>query len=491
MDQPVPLFFIQLRPDLPPHLLLVSVEAGHILVRHDRQVQGLRVQRGKRQRLKAVKAFKFRMPYAEQQVLRADTVAALDVNPRLVAGNHARFKGDVSSGIGVRAGPHCRRPLMDIQKAADAVAGAVIEIDAPCPEGLPCEGIQVHAAGPPREHRVHEIQHAHHRQRIVPPLFLCGPAEGDGPGHIGGAVLVLGAGIHKIESLRQDLCRRLFHREIVGKGGIRAPGGDGRKAQGQKFRIRCPQAVQHGRRVRLGEAAGLFPVIRRCDRGLQPVQEFREPHPVPEMAVPHAFLLGFIFNAFQECRRADRVLHRVPPADPQPAVIVHCGHIHQHGLAGKRGQCRREAVIVADLDPRLLHGGKGFVRQGLLPDIQPAGAVCQDQIRQKNRVAADVAAPEIRDPGGLIQRSGHINRGTCLFHLHPEILKLVLCAPARILFRDCPHRFAAYRRTVLPDLVHRIPVRLDGPALSDDGPCKAAAQAGAHKPAGKTKLHAF
>src|SRR5712672_787186 len=88
--------------------------------------------------------------------------------------------------------------------AADAVPGAVVEVEALRPQELAREGIELRAGRPLGKNRAGDrnmaFEHAseavaHLRGRL---------ADGDGAGDIRGAVLVLGAGVDEKELARCD-----------------------------------------------------------------------------------------------------------------------------------------------------------------------------------------------------------------------------------------------------------------------------------------------
>ena len=122
-----------------------------------------------------------------------------------------------------------RRAFMHRQVAADAMAGAVIEIDAGLPQELPRQGVELRTGGAVGKYRARDrdmaAQHAgeavaHFRRRL---------ADRDGAGDVGGAVLILRAGIDQQEIAGRDPPVGLAGDAVMHDGAVWSGAGDGRE----------------------------------------------------------------------------------------------------------------------------------------------------------------------------------------------------------------------------------------------------------------------
>ena len=86
------------------------------------------------------------------------------------------------------------------------------------------------------------------------------------------------------------------------------------------------------------------------------------------------------------------------------------------------------------------------------------GARLHHQIRQEDRVAGDICAVQVRDPGNLIQSAGQEDRSVELLHLRLHAIDLALCLLARVLDIMYPDRLMASLRAILPDIIDKVDV---------------------------------
>ncbi len=88
---------------------------------------------------------------------------------------------------------------MHREVAADAVAGAVIEIDAGLPQELPRQRVDLRAGGAVGKYRARDRDMAAQHAGEAVAHFRGGFADRDGAGDVGGAVFILRAGIDQQE----------------------------------------------------------------------------------------------------------------------------------------------------------------------------------------------------------------------------------------------------------------------------------------------------
>src|SRR6516225_11694174 len=113
--------------------------------------------------------------------------------------------------------------------AADAVTGAVLEIDAGLPQKLARQRVELRARGAIRENGAGDRNMpAQHAGEAVA-QFAGGFADRDGAGDVGGTVLILRAGIDEQEVARHDSPVALAGDAVVYDRSVRPGAGDGRK----------------------------------------------------------------------------------------------------------------------------------------------------------------------------------------------------------------------------------------------------------------------
>ena len=153
------------------------------------------VDRRQRERLECVE--RFLRPFDrgrrghQHQVLDPNAVGASLVIARLVREDHAALQWN-----GAELGQP-RRAFMHGEIAADAMAGAVIEIEAGGPEELPRQRVELRARRALGKYcaRDRDMTLEHERETLA--HLLARRADGDRARDVGRAILVLGAGIEQ------------------------------------------------------------------------------------------------------------------------------------------------------------------------------------------------------------------------------------------------------------------------------------------------------
>ena len=169
---------------------MIGVQPGDLVRRHDRGFDQSEVDGREGDGLEAVHLALGSRDLAlldEDQVLDADAPRAGLVVAGLVGEQHARLqRGGADLGDALRA-------FVDRKVAADAVPGAVVEIEPRFPERLAGEAVELRAGDALGEHGAGDgdvpLQHA--RETVL--HLGRRRAHGDGAGDVGGAVLVLRA----------------------------------------------------------------------------------------------------------------------------------------------------------------------------------------------------------------------------------------------------------------------------------------------------------
>ena len=118
---------------------------------------------------------------------------------------------------------------MHRQIAADAMAGAVLEIDTGLPKELPRQRVELCAGGAVGKHRAGNRDMAAQHPGEAVAHFFRRLADRDGAGDVGRAVLILRAGIDQQQIARRDPAVGLAGDAVVHDGAVRPGAGDGRE----------------------------------------------------------------------------------------------------------------------------------------------------------------------------------------------------------------------------------------------------------------------
>ena len=110
---------------------------------------------------------------------------------------------------------------MHRQIAADAVAGAVLEIDSGLPQELPRQRVELRAGGAVGKHRARDRDMAAQHAGETVAHFRRWFADRDGAGDVGGAVLVLRAGIDQQQIAGRDPPVGLAGDAVMHDGAVR------------------------------------------------------------------------------------------------------------------------------------------------------------------------------------------------------------------------------------------------------------------------------
>ena len=332
------------------------------------------------------------------EILDPDAVSVGLVVAGLVGKDHAALERR-----GAELG-NPRRSFMDRKIAADAVAGAVLEIEPGLPQELPRQRVELRAGGAVRKHRARDrdvaAQHAgkavaHFRRRL---------ADRDGAGDVGGAVFVLRAGIDQQEIAGRDPPVALAGDAVVHDRAVRTGAGDGRERDVLQRAGVAAEALQRLDGVDLGQRAG-----GRLRGRSRPESAPAPPHRadarsrVPSISV--AILDGL--------EQADRIVaaHRLAAcARYQPAQRVGGARaVERDRCAALRqlGEFRRQRVRLLDIG-RSFEMVAGAVGEFAVIDEDGGTAVLRHQrVGQRQRRVRDVGAADIEGPRHRVRVRQH------------------------------------------------------------------------------------
>mmetsp|Transcript_32340 Transcript_32340/g.78524 ORF Transcript_32340/g.78524 Transcript_32340/m.78524 type:complete len:284 (-) Transcript_32340:1139-1990(-) len=227
-------------------------------------------------------------PPRDEQVLDADAEGALLVVSRLVGDDHPLLQAD---GVGVprRDGV---RPLVHVERGADAVPRAVEVVEPRLPQREARERIERRAGGVLREDGGVERDVPLEDPREALDLPARRRAEVEGARDVGRAALVLPAGVEQHE-LRAVEARgaRGVQRVVVDDRAVGPDAGDGGEGEVEEARLRRAELGEARGELRLRDGAALD-----GDGLLEPREEVRERGAVDEMRLQHARQLRLVLT---------------------------------------------------------------------------------------------------------------------------------------------------------------------------------------------------
>ena len=131
--------------------------------------------------------------YTEQEVLRADPMASLNIHAGLVRSNHSRLQNAVILPLRHSLEPNAVGPLMDASQIAHPVARAVLKIQAPAPQHLSGRIINAQTPAAVEEPHMAQPQHAHEYQGKMLLLLSGQRSHRDGPRDIRASLIIVAA----------------------------------------------------------------------------------------------------------------------------------------------------------------------------------------------------------------------------------------------------------------------------------------------------------
>ena len=222
---------------------------------------------------------------------------------------------------------------MHRQIAADAVAGAVVEVEAGSPKELPRQGVELGAGRAVRKHRTCDGDVALEHAGEALAHLCCRWADRDRAGHVGGAVLILRAGVDQKEFAGHDTPVGFLGNAVVHDGAVRPRARNGRERNVLEQAGVAPKTLQRRHRINLGEvSARSLPV--------EPRQEPRQGGAVARMRRARALDLDGILHRLHQRDRIAPARHLAAVARDQARERVGGGRlVETHDLAGLTERC--------------------------------------------------------------------------------------------------------------------------------------------------------
>ena len=142
---------------------MVPVQQFHIPVRHNLPVNYLQINRNICQILKPqeLAIFILLILNTQNQILRPDSVASLNIHTRFIRCNHARFHHRIVLALRDHFEADAVGALMYAGQVAHPVSGTVFIVKSPSPQWLSGRIIKAESAAAMKELHISQTQHAH------------------------------------------------------------------------------------------------------------------------------------------------------------------------------------------------------------------------------------------------------------------------------------------------------------------------------------------
>ena len=344
------------------------------------------------------------------------------------------------------------RALMHIEKRADAVPGAVSVVQTGVPHQGARHRVQRRPAGAFGKLLPRQLDVAAQHQRVQPALAVGARAHHDRARVVSRAAHHLGSGVHQeqVPVVKEDLVAGLA---IVHDRAVRAGGGDGGEAQIAEPILAGILFVQHFRIRPLAHA--LAGAEQLLETGQAANLRRRGMHVSP----PHAGDLGLVFLRLHGHHRVAALADTCRLRQQQSRAHGRTVGVEPDRLSGCHLQPpHRLRVRLVSLE---IHIRREFLpqRRGRRRTGEAGGALAiDDQIGLEHRIVINVAAPQIGDPGDLVQLGDDHRAGLGLGHLPANGRQLVADRTARHVVGQRIDRLRRRLRPVIPHLVNQVGV---------------------------------
>ncbi|MNK99764.1 hypothetical protein D3C87_1201780 [compost metagenome] len=379
---------------------MIGVHISPLVRRQQRHVDQLAIQRRQGQLLKAV----HRPLAAGDRLRRRHDLQGLDADAPLAFAIVTRLVGQDHAGkqrLGVDVGRDALRPLVHAQIGADAMAGAVVEVETGVPQRLTRDGVQLVPRRPGGEADYRHGDVALQDQSEHAALVRRALADCHGAGHVRGPVQILTAAIHQQQRARLHRPDLGPDRLVVRQGAVRPDPGDGVEGQVLQHPGGLTEALQ-----RLDHR----PLVRQLFLGhrIDPMQEAGQGRAVADVGLTAALDLdGVLLGARQGA--GVHAAHDGGARRFQPVEIPGRGHrrVDQHLLprqgvqrGGQRlGRLQRHGVAQP---ARQFVGDLGGVEEDLGCAVR-----LHHRLSQRQGRADHVAAANVEQPGQRRRRGQH------------------------------------------------------------------------------------
>ena len=402
--------------------------------------------------------------HAFQLVFDPDAHLVGLIDAGLVGDGHARLEDHLV------VGPQALGAFVYAGDIPHAVAGAAAVVDLVGPQRPPGEGVQRKAGGVVQEFGPGHLDVGLQHPGVELPVFVRHVdrrLQRVGAGDVGGAAVILAAGVHQQHPFAADLgVGAALHGVIVHHGGVGAPGRDGLEAVLQVAGLFPPAGLEHLLDVGLVEGAALgqrfFQVHLEPDHG----------HAVPDVAFPQVFKLHRVLDPLEGGDRVPAFHHLQAGVGGQGGVkgVVGGALVHQHRLVGQGLHIGQELLIPPQGDPL---PGQGFgVGFGQTPRCDKEGAVPLGHKAEGHgqRGAGQVPGPQVQQPAQAVQRRHGQGGGAGLVQFGAQGGEFFGGGGAGLLDTEQEAGGVGQGGAVLPQRAHQVPLGQGGAGLFQRGP---------------------
>ena len=292
---------------------------------------------------------------------------------------------------------------MHRQIAADAMPGAMREIEPGMPQELARQRIELRAGGAVGKRGAgNRDMAAQHPGKAVAHL-LGRLADRDGAGDVGGAVLILRAGIDQQQVAEGDAAVGLAGDAVMHDGAVRPGAGDGRERDVLQRAGVAAERLQRFHGVDLEQ-----PALRRL--AVDPGEEARQRHGVAAMRGLRALDLDRVLDGLEQRHRIIAAHRPAAARGDLPAQRVRRGGIVERDRCAGRCEFRQGGGKRVGLP----HLGAGFeMRAGAVGELAVVDedgrpAVLRHQgVGQRQRRMRDVGAANVERPGHRVRIRHH------------------------------------------------------------------------------------
>ena len=429
---------------------MVGVQPRLFRLAQQRDVDQPPVDRGERQRLEGQKRLvaagnRLGRPH-QLQVLDADAVVAGAVVAGLVGDDHAGAER-YGAGLG-----DALRAFVHRQKAADAVARAMVEVEAGLPQRVAGERVDLRAARAFGKPRRGDGDVALEHQREMAAHLGCRRPDRHRAGDVGGAVDILRAGIDQIERIRLQRPVGVGGDAIVDDGAVGAGPRDGVEGDFLELARRRAEAFQRRGRGDLVDAAG-------CRLAVEPGEEAADGGAVAQVGGARAGDLGRVLGRLGQgagivavdCAPA-RGLDPVGDPARRGRRVEANGALSARRLVERRSEFRR----LGDVGDVLDMGARGVGELARIDQQRWPPLGRNDGEGQRQRRVLHVGAADVEEPGDRIRLGQHGRAGPRLRQRLLDIGELVGGGTAGDVERVHDDLAKRRARPVGPDGVDRI-----------------------------------
>ena len=368
------------------------------------------------------------------------------------------------------------------------MAGAVVKVQTPGPQGLPGGIVQHRARAPGGENRIGQGQVPLEDGGVAHLLLVGQFPQGIGPGAVGGAGVIVPPGVCQEEALGGDGPVTGRGGGIVDHGAVVPGGQDGVKAGLAVVGISPAEGLQLIRCGQFGEAWG-------AGLGFHPIHEPGQGDAVGQVGLAEVGLLRRVLDGPAEFRGVGAVPQGHPGGNAGEQGGAHSPGVQHHRLAlGQAAGIVIDSLIGPQGHPVGLQRRQHLWGKGRPLGKEKAPLLGEGQIGQHHGGARNVPPSQVQEPADVLQGGEEEDLRPLGGQVPPDLPELLLPGQAGVGLLQQPGRLGGEGRAVRPDLPHQVPFVVHlGPQLLGQlvvPPARPGIHAPAVKPQGLAGLKA-